>query len=85
MIEYDNKKFKIDEHNVLTKYIGNDTNVTIPDGVTKISDGVFDNRTGLKSITIPNSVTTIGEESFSRCTSLKSITLPNSIKEINNQ
>ena len=38
---------------------------TIPDGVTAIGLGTFQNSKGLISVTIPNSVITIGDEAFS--------------------
>jgi len=50
--------------------------VTIPEGVTTISDEAFSGCTGITSITIPADVTEIGSSAFSGCTSLASITLP---------
>lgn len=39
--------------------------VTIPEGVTTISDTCFENGSGLSSLVIPSSVTSIGEGAFS--------------------
>ena len=58
------------------------TSVTIPDSVTAIHDGVFENCSELTNISIPNSVTSIGSSAFNSCTSLKSITLPSSLSTI---
>ena len=58
------------------------TNVTIPNGVTKITDGQFRANKSLTSITIPNSVTSIGGSAFCGCSRLDSITIPASVKEI---
>ena len=55
---------------------------TIPDNVTKIHDGAFEECTYLKSVTIPNSVTCIGINAFNSCTSLRSITISNSVTSI---
>ena len=55
-------------------------NVTIPNGVTKITD-VFSG-TGLTNVTIPSSVISIGNIAFSKCTSLTSVTIPNSVTSI---
>lgn len=48
-------------------------NTVIPNTVTSIEEGAFEDCTGLTSITIPNSVTFIGECAFDGCTGLTSI------------
>ena len=58
------------------------TDLTIPEGVTSISDGLFYNCTSLTSITIPDSVTSIGDCAFYYCTSLTSVTIGNSVTSI---
>ena len=54
-------------------------NVTIPAGVTSISDNAFFGCTGLYSITIPASVTFIGDNAFSGCSGLTSISIPENV------
>ena len=64
-------------------FIGNSfTNVTIPNGVTNIGIGAFDNCRKLISISIPNCVTSIGDYAFSSCYGLTRITIPESVKII---
>ena len=58
------------------------TSITIPDGVTGVSDRAFYLCTGLTSITIPSSVTSIGFGSFAGCTSLTNITIPEGVTGI---
>ena len=53
--------------------------ITLPDFVTSIGEGVFENRTSLKAITIPDSVTTVGIDAFVGCRSLKEINCPESV------
>ena len=48
--------------------------VTIPEGVTEISNGEFSNRSLLTSIVIPEYVTLIGKDAFARCSSLECVT-----------
>ena len=65
-----------------------ETEVVIPEGVTKIDGNAFYNCTtfkgctGLTSIVIPDSVSKIGYNSFRGCTGLTSVVIPNSVKEI---
>ena len=51
------------------------TEYTIPEGVTSIGLGVFENCSDLVSLTMPNSVTSIGKWAFNGCSSLASITI----------
>ena len=55
---------------------------SIPDNITRIGDGAFENCTKLTSITIPNSIRSIGERPFSGCSSLSTIKLPNTMSII---
>ncbi len=76
-----------DDGITITRYIGSDTEVIIPeeiDGVkvTSIGIRVFSNCRSLTSITIPDSVTSIGDEAFRMCYSLTSITIPDSVTSI---
>jgi len=73
--------FKITNGKLL-QYIGYDSVVEIPNGVTRIGDHAFYGYSGLTSITIPNSVTSIGRGAFYRCTGLTSVTIPNSVTTI---
>ena len=71
----------------ISKYVGNDSDVTIPDEidgkkVTSIGEWAFSSLLNLTNITIPNSVINIGNGAFSGCTNLTNITMPNSIKSI---
>jgi len=60
----------------------NITSVTIPNSVTEIEMGAFQNCSKLVSVTIPNSITGIWDNAFRSCTSLASITIPNSVKTL---
>ena len=58
------------------------TSISIPDSVTEIGRGVFEDCTSLQIVDIPNSVTEIGDYAFYGCTSLQSIDIPNSVTKI---
>ena len=73
--------FEIDD-DVLTQYTGNDTHVVVPDGVERIGDNAFSDKTSIQTITLPDSVTAIGESAFRHCDDLESINLPEGITEI---
>ena len=49
--------------------------VTIPNSVTKIGNGAFDDCDNLTSVTIGNSVTTIGKSAFDGCTGLTEVNI----------
>ena len=59
-----------------------DESYAVPDGVTSIGNGAFEECTGLTSITIPDSVTSIGIYAFYNCSGLTSITIPGSVTSI---
>lgn len=68
-------------NDVLEKYNGTDTDVSIPDGVTRIKNGAF-SHTDVQTVTIPDSVTTLDRGAFYYCRELKKIILGNGIETI---
>lgn len=80
-IDHNESNFEI-EDSILRKYTGNDANVEIPNGVTKIYDYTFSDCTSLTSVVIPDSVTEISYSAFDHCTNLKSIKIPDNVTEI---
>jgi hypothetical protein len=61
------------------------TSITIPSGVSKISDWTFSNCTNLTNIIIPSSVTSIGRAAFEHCSGMTSFTIPSSVKSIGSE
>ena len=61
-----NAKDFVIENDILKKYIGQEQNITIPNGITKIGENAFDmfQRRFITKITIPEGVTEIGEYAF---------------------
>ena len=66
----------------ITKFIGNETDVVIPDDTTEIGEFVFYHRESLTSVVIPKGVTKIGRDAFQDCSSLTSVVIPESVTEI---
>ena len=65
---------------ILQDYLGSDTDVTIPKGVTEICDSVFSQKDKMTSVTIPDTVTTIGREAFNDCRNLATAVIPDSVR-----
>ena len=57
---------------------------TVPKGITKIGNNVFEQCTSLTSIKLPDGITEIGNEAFRYCTSLVTIEIPEEITKIGN-
>ena len=83
------KHFTIFEGNLYTSdrrklisYLSKGENFIIPDSVTSIGDGAFEDCWSLQSVTIPDSVTSIGDLAFYDCRSLHSVTIPDSVTSI---
>ena len=74
--------------NTLYKYIGDDTELTLPANFNGenyvIGDSVFSFYANITSVTIPNSVISIGDNAFYGCKELKNITIPDSIISVGN-
>ena len=58
------------------------TSITLPSGMTRISNNAFFNCRSLTSITLPSGVTSIGDSAFFDCYSLASITIPSGVTSI---
>ena len=68
----------IDGVNTLAGYLGNDTEIVLPDNYSKGNYAIgeaFRDNTSITSIEIPNSVTSIGDYAFSGCSGLKKVEL----------
>ena len=71
------------ENGVLTAYVGDDTVVTVPEGVKEIGASAFRNNSALESVEFPEGLEKIGANAFQNCTGLKgALELPESLTEI---
>ena len=78
LMSYDGKTF------ILYTKGADNTEFSIPEGVTIIGENAFSSATKLESISIPDSVTTISDGAFKYCSKLLSVTIPNSVTSIGN-
>lgn len=77
----EDERFRING-TTLTKYLGTDTYVSVPNTVTVIGDEAFSGNETLTSISIPDSVTQVSYNAFKNCTALTGIILPNSVDKV---
>ena len=77
----DEKGFVI-VNNILFRYMGNDKDVVIPDGVKFIDKGALERSKSIESIVIPSSVEKIGSSAFYGCRKLSSVKINNLEMEI---
>ena len=88
-IETENYKFgvKIDGTLSISKYLGSDANVVIPENyngksITSIGSNAFEGKNRMKSVTLPSTLTRISSNAFENCSQLKEIHVPNKVTEI---
>ena len=78
----------VDGVNYLVSYVGEDTELVLPDNYNGesyvINDYAFYDCAGLTSVIIPDSVTSIGEDAFRSCDGLTSVVIGNSVTSIGN-
>ncbi len=69
---------------VLEKYAGSKDvqELTLPEGITKIGDWVFDSCSSLQKLALPASLTEIGTGAFWKCASLREVILPKQMEHI---
>ena len=80
---YDNlaNEFETVGDNVLIKYNGTKSSVTIPDTVKHIAGGVFKDNRKISEVLLPNELLSIGDNAF-RGTGLSTVTIPRSVTKI---
>ena len=59
--------------------------ITLPDGITTIPKGTFEDCVKLSAVELPNTLIEIAEDAFKNCKSLKSISIPESIQTVGNR
>lgn len=68
--------------NVLTSYLGNSSDVSIPNGVISVGENVFHSNLFVKTVTMPQSIVDIGYYSFTMMDNLENIYLNEGLKTI---
>ena len=71
----------VNQKEYLIKYLGDDKNVVVPEGITDIYDYCF-YYSDIEQIELPNSLLKIGKYSFYNCLNMYFITLPENLNSI---
>ena len=58
------------------------TNITLPNSVINIGNGLFERCTNLQTITLPSGLTSIPDNTFVSCNSLTTVTIPANVESI---
>lgn len=72
-------------NNILIKYNGSTSRVTIPDGILQIAPGAFFKNTDIASVSFPSTLTSIGMRAFMGCTSLTEANITSGIRFIDKE
>lgn len=67
---------------ILISYLGKNTEISIPNGVHTIGDGVFKGMFNITKVTLPDTITTIGKFAFKGCKKLFDINFPKSLVKL---
>lgn len=68
--------------NLLVKYTGTATTVSVPNGVKVIGEEAFANNSQMVSVSLPSSLEKISYAAFSGCNNLTKVEIPDSVEEI---
>lgn len=77
----EDERFRING-TTLTKYLGTDTFVSIPDTVTTIGEEAFSGNETMTGVEIPDSITTISYNAFKNCTALTGVIVSDTVEKI---
>lgn len=72
-IQYISGSFVTDGNGTLLEYIGNETEVTVPEGIVSIGRSAFKGAAGVQTVILPESLTSIGQYAFHGCSQLSLI------------
>lgn len=70
---------------ILTGYLGENTELVLPNGITEISKTAFSGNSSITSVILPDSIISLGDDTFRNCWNLTSVTLPNQLESIGKQ
>ena len=70
------------ENGELKKAWGYDEHVTVPEGVTRLCEGVFASFAYLEEIELPSTLKIIEDHAFNNCMELRKLDIPNSVEVI---
>ena len=71
-----------DEERILLGYVGEETDLTLPKGITQIYQYAFYKQFNLTQITIPEGVSKFGDYAFGYCIDLTDVSIPASLKTV---
>ena len=67
---------------ILLKYLGEESRVVVPEGITRIAGGAFAGNEAVDRVILPESIKEIGKEAFRDCLLLQTISFPEGLWKI---
>jgi len=69
---------------VITKYLGNDKKIIIPEGILELMSCLFWDNQIIEEVVLPDSLTNISGDTFYNCSNLKKVNIPANVKLMGN-
>lgn len=67
---------------ILLKYLGNESRVVVPEGITAIAEEAFAGKESIDRLILPEGISEIGKNAFRGCLLLQTVKLPSTLKRI---
>lgn len=72
------------ENSKVVKYVGSDSKIVIPEGITSLATSLFWDNQNIEEVVLPESLINLGGDTFYNCFNLKKVNIPKNVKFMGN-